>query len=449
MRILVIGSGAREHALLGRCGATPVSATCTSPRATRAPASLATSHPVDVSRPGRHRRARRASICARSGRDRTRGAAGQRRCRRAAVARVRGLRAERRCRPDRGFEGVRQGRDGRGRRADRRRRSASPPRRRSTTPSTRCGSPYVVKDDGLAAGKGVVVTDDRAAAHAHAVAVLASGHPVLVEEYLAGPEVSLFAVCDGVDRGPAAAGAGLQTGRRRRHRSEHRAAWGPTRRCRGLRPDLVDLVQRTVLDPVLAEMARRGTPFSGLLYAGLVLTAAGPKVIEFNCRFGDPETQVVLELLRHPARCAAGRRRGRRAGRGRPAGLARRGGRHRGHRRGELPGHARSPVTSITGPDADGILHAGTAVGRRRVGGVRRRPGAVRRRDRRPTWPRARAAAYAAGGAGRPARIAPPHRHRRRPLRRAGCSVPGHRPDPAVRRPPSVRHGGRRWRRST
>ena len=87
---------------------------------------------------------------------------------------------------------------------------------------TRCGSPYVVKDDGLAAGKGVVVTEDRDAARAHAVAVLESGHPVLVEEYLAGPEVSLFAVCDGTGRGAAAAGPGLQAGRRRRRRPEHR-----------------------------------------------------------------------------------------------------------------------------------------------------------------------------------------------------------------------------------
>ncbi len=162
-----------------------------------------------------------------------------------------------------------------------------------------CGAPYVVKDDGLAAGKGVVVTGDRAAAAAHARAVLAGGHSVLVEQYLAGPEVSLFAICDGAralpllpaqdfkrigdgDTGPNTGGMGAYAP----------LPWAPA--------DLVPTVQRTVLDPVLAEMARRGAPFAGLLYAGLVLTADGPQVIEFNCRFGDPETQVVLELLDTP-----------------------------------------------------------------------------------------------------------------------------------------------------
>ncbi len=161
------------------------------------------------------------------------------------------------------------------------------------------GSPYVVKDDGLAAGKGVVVTEDRAAARHHGIDVLTAGHPVLVEEFLAGPEVSLFAVCDGSravpllpaqdfkrigdgDTGPNTGGMGAYAP----------LPWAPA--------DLVTTVQRTVLDPVLSELAGRGAPFSGLLYAGLVLTADGPKVIEFNCRFGDPETQVVLELLASP-----------------------------------------------------------------------------------------------------------------------------------------------------
>ncbi|AZI59081.1 phosphoribosylamine--glycine ligase [Nakamurella antarctica] len=162
-----------------------------------------------------------------------------------------------------------------------------------------CGSPYVVKDDGLAAGKGVVVTTDRKAAVAHAEAVLAGGHHVLIEAFLSGPEVSLFAICDGTravpllpaqdfkrlgddDTGPNTGGMGAYAP----------LPWVPD--------GLVERVQREVLNPVVAEMAARGTPFVGLLYAGLALTPRGPEVIEFNCRFGDPETQVVLELLASP-----------------------------------------------------------------------------------------------------------------------------------------------------
>jgi len=161
------------------------------------------------------------------------------------------------------------------------------------------GAPYVVKDDGLAAGKGVVVTGNKSVATDHAWSVLSGGHPVLIEQYLAGPEVSLFAVCDGTravplvaaqdfkragdgDSGPNTGGMGAYAP----------LPWAPA--------DLTARVQHDVLDPVLAEMRRRGTPFTGLLYAGLALTADGPQVIEFNCRFGDPETQVVLELLETP-----------------------------------------------------------------------------------------------------------------------------------------------------
>ncbi|MFS8479848.1 MAG: phosphoribosylamine--glycine ligase [Micromonosporaceae bacterium] len=157
------------------------------------------------------------------------------------------------------------------------------------------GPPYVVKDDGLAAGKGVVVTDDRAAALAHARAC----DRVVIEEHLAGPEASLFVVTDGEhavpllpaqdfkrigdgDTGPNTGGMGAYAP----------LPWAP--------PSLVDDVMARVAHPTLAEMRRRGTPFIGLLYIGLALTAAGPKVIEFNCRFGDPETQAVLALLETP-----------------------------------------------------------------------------------------------------------------------------------------------------
>jgi phosphoribosylamine--glycine ligase len=162
------------------------------------------------------------------------------------------------------------------------------------------GPPYVVKDDGLAAGKGVVVTDDRGLAADHARAC----ERVVVEEYLDGPEVSLFGLCswneaDGAtvypllpaqdfkrihdgDSGPNTGGMGAYTP----------LTWAPD--------DLVDEVLRTVLQPTVDEMARRGTPFAGLLYAGLALTSRGVRVVEFNARFGDPETQVLLPLLDSP-----------------------------------------------------------------------------------------------------------------------------------------------------
>jgi phosphoribosylamine--glycine ligase len=157
------------------------------------------------------------------------------------------------------------------------------------------GAPYVVKDDGLAAGKGVVVTEDREAALAHAAAC----GRVVVEEFLDGPEVSLFAITDGRtvyplqaaqdfkrihdgDEGPNTGGMGAYTP----------LPWAP--------PELVPEVQRTVLEPTVAELARRGTPFAGLLYAGLALTSVGVRVVEFNARFGDPETQPLLALLGSP-----------------------------------------------------------------------------------------------------------------------------------------------------
>jgi phosphoribosylamine--glycine ligase len=162
------------------------------------------------------------------------------------------------------------------------------------------GPPYVVKDDGLAAGKGVIVTDDRQAALDHA----AGCGPVVVEEYLDGPEVSLFALCswneaDGTtvyplqpaqdfkrifdgELGPNTGGMGAYTP----------LPWAAD--------GLVDEVTHTVLRPTVDELARRGTPFQGLLYAGLALTSRGVRVVEFNARFGDPETQPLLALLDSP-----------------------------------------------------------------------------------------------------------------------------------------------------
>jgi len=163
----------------------------------------------------------------------------------------------------------------------------------------RFGPTFVVKDDGLAAGKGVVVTRDAEAARAHAMTLLDGGHPVLLESYLDGPEASLFCLVDGTtvvpllpaqdfkrvgdgDTGPNTGGMGAYAP----------LSWAPE--------GLVDEVVSRIIRPTVEELAARGTPFSGLLYAGLALTSSGPQVIEFNCRFGDPETQAVLALLETP-----------------------------------------------------------------------------------------------------------------------------------------------------
>ena len=157
------------------------------------------------------------------------------------------------------------------------------------------GEPYVVKDDGLAAGKGVVVTNDRQEALDHAL----SCSRVVIEEYLAGPEISLFGISDGRnilpmqpaqdfkrafdgDKGPNTGGMGAYSP----------LPWAPD--------DIIEETYEKVLAPVIAEMAARGTPFVGLLYAGLALTDEGIRVIEFNARFGDPETQVLIPLLMTP-----------------------------------------------------------------------------------------------------------------------------------------------------
>ncbi|HEY9314578.1 phosphoribosylamine--glycine ligase [Williamsia sp.] len=163
----------------------------------------------------------------------------------------------------------------------------------------RFGPTWVVKDDGLAAGKGVVVTADRNAARIHAADLLESGHPVLLESFLDGPEVSLFCLVDGAavvpllpaqdhkrvgdgDVGPNTGGMGAYTP----------LPWLPD--------EMVTRIVDDVVKPVAAELVARGIPFSGLLYAGLAIGADGPAVVEFNCRFGDPETQAVLALLKSP-----------------------------------------------------------------------------------------------------------------------------------------------------
>jgi phosphoribosylamine--glycine ligase len=157
------------------------------------------------------------------------------------------------------------------------------------------GAPYVVKDDGLAAGKGVVVTNDRQVALDHALKCTR----VVIEEYLAGPEISLFGISDGRnilpmepaqdfkrvhngDEGPNTGGMGAYSP----------LPWAPT--------EIVEETYEKVLAPMIAEMAARGTPFVGLLYAGLALTDHGIRVIEFNARFGDPETQVLIPRLVTP-----------------------------------------------------------------------------------------------------------------------------------------------------
>ena len=157
------------------------------------------------------------------------------------------------------------------------------------------GAPYVVKDDALAAGKGVVVTADFAAALAHA----ASCRRVVIEEYLDGPEVSLFAVADGRTAVPLLAAQDFKRARDG-DRGPNTGGMGAYVPLAWAHSGLAEEVLATVIQPALDEMARRGTPYLGLLYAGLALTAKGVKVIEFNARFGDPETQVVLDRLATP-----------------------------------------------------------------------------------------------------------------------------------------------------
>ena len=160
--------------------------------------------------------------------------------------------------------------------------------------------PYVVKADGLAAGKGVHVGSDLTVAQDFARDVLAdAGATAVVEAYLDGPEVSLFALSDGRTVVPLLP---AQDFKRVRDGDEgpNTGGMGAYAPLPWLPEGTVEQVQREVLQPVVDELAKRGTPFAGLLYAGLAMTSSGPQVIEFNCRFGDPETQVVLALLETP-----------------------------------------------------------------------------------------------------------------------------------------------------
>jgi phosphoribosylamine--glycine ligase len=167
------------------------------------------------------------------------------------------------------------------------------------------GFPVVLKADGLAAGKGVVIAEDQSSAEAAVMAAMserrfgAAGDRLVVEECLSGPEVSFFLFCDGVralpfasardhkrifddDRGPNTGGMG---------------AFAPS----GLIDSLLEArIMREIVEPVMAGMAGEGYPFCGFLYVGLMLTADGPKVIEFNVRLGDPETQVILSRVDEP-----------------------------------------------------------------------------------------------------------------------------------------------------
>ena len=163
----------------------------------------------------------------------------------------------------------------------------------------RFGPTWVVKDDGLAAGKGVVVTPDRAAARAHIDAVLAAGNPVLLESFLDGPEVSLFCLVDGETVVPLLP---AQDHKRVRDNDEGPNTGGMGAYCPlpWLPVDGVRRIVEEVCVPVAKEMVARGCAYSGLLYAGLAWGAEGPAVVEFNCRFGDPETQAVLALLKTP-----------------------------------------------------------------------------------------------------------------------------------------------------
>jgi phosphoribosylamine---glycine ligase len=157
------------------------------------------------------------------------------------------------------------------------------------------GPPYVVKEDALAAGKGVLVSEDLEAARAHARAC----GTVVIEEFLDGPEVSLFAVTDGVTAVPLLPAQDFKRARDG-DQGPNTGGMGAYAPLPWARADLAEQTMAEVIQPAVDAMRRRGTPYQGLLYAGLALTRAGIRVVEFNARFGDPETQVVLDRLGRP-----------------------------------------------------------------------------------------------------------------------------------------------------
>ncbi|SVA33001.1 uncharacterized protein METZ01_LOCUS85855 [marine metagenome] len=162
--------------------------------------------------------------------------------------------------------------------------------------------PLVVKADGLAAGKGVLLCDDSKQARAAVKLCMSNrafaeaGDTVVLEEYLSGPEVSVFAFCDGESLSPLVAACDykrLEDG----NLGPNTGGMGSFAQPDFWTPELAAQVEQTIMRPVLRAMAERGSPYKGVLYAGLMLTESGPKVLEFNCRLGDPETQVVMPLL--------------------------------------------------------------------------------------------------------------------------------------------------------